>query len=130
MSTYFTRDDARVILKDLALECRRIAVASGWEDKDRDFAVDIALFHSEISEALEEYQKNPDVTKTYRSYQGGRDGSLEGPGKPEGVAAELADAIIRILHSAAQRNIPVVDEIFAKLTYNETRSYRHGGKTV
>jgi hypothetical protein len=46
------------------------------------------------------------------------------------VAAELADAIIRILHSAAQRNIPVVDEIFAKLTYNETRSYRHGGKTV
>lgn len=49
-------------------------------------------------------------------------------GKPQGMASELADVVIRVLDMADELEIPVIEAILAKHKYNQTRSYRHGGK--
>lgn len=78
----------------------------------------IALFHSEISEALEEIRSGkPDLY--FDETKGG---------KPEGQAAELADTIIRICSYSKEYGVPLIDAIEAKLTYNRTREFKHGGK--
>jgi NTP pyrophosphatase (non-canonical NTP hydrolase) len=70
----------------------------------------LALIHSEISEALEEY----------------RDGNIETyhretDGKPEGFGIELADAIIRILDLAEALDIDLQGAIEQKHAFNVTR---------
>ena len=65
-------------------EIHENAVAHGWWESDRSFGEICALIHSELSEALEEYRNNqPNVYWITH--------------KPEGIAVELADAVIRIL---------------------------------
>lgn len=48
--------------------------------------------------------------------------------KPEGMAVELADCIIRILDTCAFMSIDIERAIRAEMEYNKTRPYRHGGK--
>ena len=48
--------------------------------------------------------------------------------KPEGVAVELADAIIRILDYCAFAGIDIEKALEIKHEYNKSRPYRHGGK--
>ena len=61
------------------------AVEHGWWVEERSVGDICSLIHSELSEALEEYRD-------------GRPLVWYGPdGKPEGIAVELADAVIRIL---------------------------------
>lgn len=43
---------------------------------------------------------------------------------------EIADIIIRALDTAKMLNINVGEAVRAKSSYNETRDYRHGGKTA
>jgi NTP pyrophosphatase (non-canonical NTP hydrolase) len=76
----------------------------------------LALIHSEISEALEEYR-------------GGRLLPYCGAGgKPEGFGVELADAVIRILDLAEALEIDLEAAIVDKHEFNVKRPYRHGGK--
>ena len=48
--------------------------------------------------------------------------------KPEGVAVELADCVIRILDYCGHAGIDIEEAIRIKHEYNKTRPYRHGGK--
>ena len=46
--------------------------------------------------------------------------------KPEGVAVELADAVIRIADLCGYLGIDLDAVISEKMAYNETRPFKHG----
>lgn len=46
--------------------------------------------------------------------------------KPEGVAVELADAVIRIADLCGYLGIDLDTVISEKMAYNETRPFKHG----
>lgn len=77
------------------------AVEHGWWDENRSAGEVIALCHSEISEALEEYRAGR--PNAYVLAYDGECPRLEtrmelfGDNKPEGIAVEFADVIIRCL---------------------------------
>lgn len=95
----------------------KTATEKGWWEKPRPVPECLCLIHSEISEALEEYRKGYAAV----TYNG------EG-NKPEGMPVELADAVIRIMDLCEYLSIDLAAAIKAKMAYNETRPYRHGGK--
>lgn len=105
-------------LNEWAEEVHYLADINGWWEGAATGIIPekLALIHSEVSEALEEY----------------RNGNMEiyhaESGKPEGFGVELADAIIRILDLAAWLGLDVDQLVGAKHAYNGTRAYRHGGK--
>lgn len=76
----------------------------------------LALMHGELSEALE-YERH---------------GNPPSDHIPEfsGVEEEYADTIIRILDDAERRGLRVAEAIAAKVEFNRTRPFRHGGKRI
>jgi NTP pyrophosphatase (non-canonical NTP hydrolase) len=108
---------------DLQEAVHKTAVDKGWYDEPRSFGDLIALVHSELSEALEAFRETGTVGWTVRSAVGG-------PGKPEGAAIELADAIIRILDMAEHYGVDMQQMLGMKMEYNKTRPFRHGGKAI
>lgn len=91
-------------LTQMATDVALVNRANGWYESDRDFDTDIALLHTEISEAFDAYRvhKFEDATRLH--------GTTLAPGvfetgsgplpKPEGVGSELADVLIRFLDTA------------------------------
>ena len=104
----------------------KTADEKGWHDEVRTFGDIIALCHSELSEALEEFRKHGEERVNLVSYE------TRGPlsPKPVGVPIELADCIIRILDYCGSKKINMQEALKIKLTFNKTRSYRHGGKKL
>ena len=125
----------------------------GWRapgQAPRNMGELIALVHSEVSEAFEAFRNNePDLWYEHNYSSNGErrvstpehefasepsltrivDG-LPKPvlGKPQGVASELADVLIRIFDMADELDIPLAEAVIRKHAYNQTRPYRHGGK--
>ena len=134
------------MLNELAKEVYNIAKAHGWHEEDRGFPEIVALCHSELSEALEEY-RNGRPNKWYACEEIFGSGNPCDPkdqyecanysfkdkckyrsAKPEGIAVEMADCIIRILDWCGKEKIDIDSIIREKINFNQTRPYRHGGK--
>lgn len=132
------------MLNELARKIHKNAINHGWWEAERPFSEVVALCHSELSEALEEYRAgrantwfrceeavgagNPDITcnSGCESYDT-KPCKWFNP-KPEGIAVEMADCLIRILDWAAHEGLDMDSIIAMKMAYNENRPYRHGGK--
>lgn len=96
---------------------------NGFHNLGRTFGDEIALVHSELSEALEAYRIMPTgIAQWLPETKPGE--------KPEGVASELADVVIRVADMAECHNINLEKAVLEKLAYNRTRPYRHGGKKL
>lgn len=95
-----------------------IAAEKGWIDS-RTFGDHIALMHSELSEALEEFRNGHGLDEIYFNGE-----------KPEGIPIELADVLIRIAMLCGQCAINLEAAIKLKERYNASRAYRHGGKKI
>ncbi len=76
----------------------------------------IALVMSELGEAVEaERNRLPEFYFT-------------DTGKPDGIAVELADAVIRIMDMFVTEGWDLEKTLRMKISYNELRSKQHGGK--
>ena len=107
-------------INDYCCDAFNNAVLKGWHEKERTIGDQIALMHSELSEAFEEFRNGYRPDEIY--FSDGR--------KPEGIPIELADCIIRIFDFCGKYDIDLEQAIKIKMEYNETRPHRHGGKQV
>ena len=114
--------DMNSLIKDI----HENAVAHGWWEEERTFGELIALCHSELSEALEEYRTGKAPNEKYLGW----DNFHGTKTKPEGIPSELADVIIRIFDMCGRYGIDIEKAILEKHEYNKTRPYKHGGKVI
>ncbi|MCK9479771.1 MAG: hypothetical protein M0R40_09800 [Firmicutes bacterium] len=92
------------------------AKRKGWCDRIVPIPEQVALIHSEASEALEAWRNKEPQSWTDET------------GKPQGVGSEYADIVIRVCHYSALLGIDLQAEILRKMDYNEKREHRHGNK--
>lgn len=97
------------------------AVNKGWWEPERSVPECLALIHSEVSEALEEYRRCGPGCPLQNTISGEN-------GKPEGLPIELADILIRVFDLAEALGIRLGIALLTKHGFNRTRSQRHGGK--
>ena len=111
--------NSSITLAEIIEQAHETAKDKGWWDEPRSKLELIALMHSELSEAVE-CERNGEDDLYYNGVEVG--------GKPEGVAAEFADVILRIADCCAFYGIPLETALKLKLDFNKTRPHRHGGK--
>ena len=143
------KENTMTTISELQKRIGEINTANGWRDDEPGFDYDtlpprikaklmiaeLALIDTETSEAIEELRNGSAVGETYYMYDDGEDKAPPlnpdgSPRKPEGVPSELADVVIRALDFADKYSIDLEAMIEEKLTYNQSRGYRHGGKTA
>ena len=124
--------DDQMTVRSLIDEAYKTALSKGWYDgSEPNIGERLMLIVSEVAEALEEYRNGLPLTSIYTLLNGEIVPLHVKPGsKPEGFVVELADVMIRIADLAGRHNLPLEQAIQAKLVYNKTRPYRHGGKIV
>ncbi|GIM47007.1 hypothetical protein DNHGIG_25560 [Collibacillus ludicampi] len=106
-------------INELVKEAHQMAIDKGWYEEPRTFGEIIALVHSELSEALEDFRAGRRINEIY--YEGD---------KPCGIPIELADVVIRIFDTCGYYGIDLEEAIEEKMAYNAKRPKRHGGKKL
>lgn len=128
----------------LAKEVHANAVAHGWWEKPPSIPEALCLIHAEVSEELEEYRDGKPLV--YGTCALGPEGcafssdcemvghpsepGVPGSCKPEGVAVELADVLLRTLDLMEALGVDIDAVVMAKHRYNQSREYRHGGMAL
>lgn len=107
-------------INELVKAAHENAIEKGWWQEERSFGELIALMHSELSEALEDYRNGLKPTFAYKDKNG----------KPCGIPSELADVVIRVFDACGRYGIDLEEAIMEKMAYNATRPARHGGKVI
>lgn len=126
-------------LNEWARDIHENAKAHGWWDEERSFGEIVALCHSELSEALEESRagkpmlytvcgedNEPCTGEVCACWVNGACKADHGTEKPEGIAVEMINCIIRILDWCAHEGVDVDAVLAEKHAYNRTRPYKHG----
>jgi len=127
-------------IKEMQKEVHENAKAHGWWDEERTFGELVALCHSELSEALEEFRKNKLPSEVYTKCKMDEIKAVGSAGcgvckycpanKPEGIPIELADVVIRVMDLCGHYGIDLESAILKKHEYNKGRPYKHGGKVI
>ena len=129
-------------INELVQEAHENAINKGWWEEDRSFGELIALIHSELSEALEDYRNGHEPTEMIYEWKGDTfslnfmDEIADQLNidrtefKPCGIPSELADVVIRIFDTCGRYGIDLEKAIAEKMAYNATRSHKHGGKVI
>lgn len=120
-------------LTQLRDECYHNSKDHGFHDSPKSVGDDIALMHSELSEALEDYRSGHSPMEVWYET---KEGDVETIPplvnhqyfKPCGIPSELADVIIRVLDFSGKYNIDIESAVLEKMEYNKTRPYKHGKK--
>lgn len=94
-------------ITELIRECHLIAVDHGFWGVSQNIPEKVMLIVTELAEAVEAYRKDNINDR-------------------DGVAEELADAVIRIFDLAGQLGIDLESKINWKVDYNRGREYLHG----
>jgi len=110
-----------MLINILAEKAHKNAADKGFWEEERSFAEQIALMHSELSEALEEYRDDKGFDIYYEAKENDKT-------KPCGIPIEFADTVIRILDTCAAYGIDLEKAIKVKMDYNTSREYKHGKK--
>lgn len=131
---------SHLTLNEIAKRSHKNSKSKGFWDgnldpKDRSFVPEkLMLIVSEASEALESYRKNEPLS--FGSCKGCQV-TVEGDTrctncknllKPEGMASELADIVIRVGDLAERLGIDLGRAVEEKHAFNLTRAMKHGGK--
>ena len=123
------------MLNELAKEVLAINMANGWGDKPHEVGTNLMLIVSELSEALEADRNNrhfisPKDEKWLDDIKWKCKHSKEifELSVKDSFEDEIADVIIRCLDLCARHDIDVDFHVRAKMEYNKSRGYHHGGK--
>jgi|APCry4251928276_1046603.scaffolds.fasta_scaffold10863_4 NTP pyrophosphatase (non-canonical NTP hydrolase) len=107
-------------VKELCRTAHEESRRNGWYDAERNLGEMIALMHSEASEMLEAIRKPDPATGAPKMSDKIPDFTL--------LEEEAADLMIRLADFAEHTKLRLEDAISAKLAFNRTRGYRHGGR--
>lgn len=105
-----------LIIDCLMAKCHLTSREKGWYDEHRDDGTFIALMHGELSEALEAIRHDNPQDKHLSSF--------------DNLTVELADTLIRIFDFAEYKKLNLAEALLAKMEFNDSREYKHGGKKI
>lgn len=96
----------------------KTAVEHGWweEKEDHNLFIKLMLVVTEIAEAAEAFRADNPMSDHIPEFTT--------------IEEELADVLIRILDIASHFDFDIAGALVAKMKYNESRPYRHGGKKL
>lgn len=123
-------------LNEWANEIHQNAVNHGFWEPKPDFNTSLMLIVGELAEAMEEHRAGRPMEYKKCIATGDVcikmpvlcDGCMAHrmPRKPEGIAVEMIDALIRILDWCGAEGLDVERLVQEKHKYNKSRPYKHG----